>query len=131
MCVRDNVDPKDAEEILLEGGRDLGPEVLSGMLKSPGLDEAMTMLGHSPYGFITGIQEENLGVGWISAVEKRLDQYLMEQWIRTFRGDPLSVIIVLGYLWSKYCEVINLRIIARCRNAGVSDEDLEKELLHV
>jgi len=43
----------------------------------------------------------------------------------------LSLSVIIGYLWAKFCEVINLRIIARCKYAGVSDEDLEKELIHV
>ena len=48
-----------------------------------------------------------------------------------FRGDPLSFTIVIGYLWAKLNEVTNIRVIARCREAGMPDELMESEIFYV
>ncbi|PKL59229.1 MAG: V-type ATP synthase subunit C, partial [Methanomicrobiales archaeon HGW-Methanomicrobiales-4] len=50
---------------------------------------------------------------------------------KAFRGDPLSVTIIIGYLWAKYTEIINLRIIARCKTAMITPEEMEAELIYV
>jgi V/A-type H+-transporting ATPase subunit C len=48
-----------------------------------------------------------------------------------FFRDPLSIAMAVGYLWAKYNEVTNLRIIARCRLADIPEKELRGELLHV
>jgi len=35
------------------------------------------------------------------------------------------------YLWAKYTEIMNLRIIARCKNALIPPEDMEAEMVYV
>jgi V/A-type H+-transporting ATPase subunit C len=67
----------------------------------------------------------------ISAYQHLLDEYLIKQAVRLYRGDPLSVTVIIGYLWAKYTEVMNLRIIARCKNALIPPEDMEAEMVYV
>ena len=62
---------------------------------------------------------------------KELDRHLIRAGASLFRGDPLSVTVVVGFLYHFLVEVTNLRIIARCRDAGLSDEELEAELIDV
>jgi len=69
--------------------------------------------------------------GTFSVLEKELDEYLTRKGTGVFRSDPLGGAVVIGYLWAKQNEVINIRIIARCKDARIPDAELEKELRHV
>jgi len=69
--------------------------------------------------------------GTFSVLEKELDEYLTRKGTGVFRSDPLGGAVVIGYLWAKQNEIINIRIIARCKDARIPDAELEKELRHV
>ena len=60
-----------------------------------------------------------------------LDRYLIRRGISRFLGDPLSIAIPIGYIWAKYNEVTNIRIIARCKTADVPEKELRGELVYV
>jgi V/A-type H+-transporting ATPase subunit C len=62
-------------------------------------------------------------------LEEALERRHGEALARLYRGDPLSIDIALGYLWQKFHEVVNLRLIARGKFYGLSPEQLRPELL--
>ncbi|MEW6686572.1 MAG: V-type ATPase subunit [Candidatus Edwardsbacteria bacterium] len=45
-----------------------------------------------------------------------------------YRGDPLSVDVVIGFLYQKYNEIINLRLIARGKAFNIPAEKIQEEL---
>jgi V/A-type H+-transporting ATPase subunit C len=67
----------------------------------------------------------------ISVIEKELDKLLIRKGVSHFFKDPLSIALAVGYLWAKYNEVTNIRIIARCKTADISERVLREELLYV
>ena len=67
----------------------------------------------------------------VSVFEKDLDKYLIKRGISRFLCDPLSVAIPIGYIWAKYNEVTNIRIIARCKTADVPEKEMRGELIYV
>lgn len=129
--IRDNLETEPAMGLFLEGGGHINREKFMAMASVRSPEEAVSLLDGTPYYFLQGLPAIAYSPGTISIIEKELDTYVMRKGMRLFRGDPLAIGVVIGYLWAKYCEVINLRIIARCKYADVSDEDLERELYHV
>lgn len=129
--IRDNLEIEPAMSLFLEGGGHIDQEKFMTMASMASSEEAVSVLDGTPYYFLQGLPPLAYSPGTISIIEKELDTYLMRKGMRLFRGDPLAIGVVIGYLWAKYGEVINLRIIARCKYAGVSDEDLERELFRV
>lgn len=129
--INDNVDWDDAKTLFLEGGLRIGQERFEKMIESGDLESALKYLDGTPYYFLSYLPPEALAAGRISVFEKELDSYIISNNTGTFRLDPLSIGVIIGYIWAKYSEIINIRIIARCKHAGVSDEDLEAELIHV
>jgi len=116
--------------LLLGGGRDLLLDDLLGLLDASSLDEAIVSLERTPYRFLPHLVAEG-GPFSLSTIEKQLDNYLTRQGIDALKGDPLSAAIPFGYIWAKLNETKNIRVIARCKTAGLAGEDLMEELVYV
>jgi V/A-type H+-transporting ATPase subunit C len=130
--IRDAMDAEGALKLFLEGGAVIDKEKFFDLSSMKSSEEVARALDGTVYYFLAALPPEAFAPGRISQIERELDAYLMRKAVRLYRGgDPLSISVVMGYLWAKYCEVINLRIIARCKYAGVSDEELERELFNV
>ena len=129
--LRDGVGLEDGERFLLDGGAELPTATLGAMVADGDLDTAMKRLEATRFAFIRPLVEESKETGRLSPVLKELDRHLVRAGASLFRRDPLSVTLVVGFLYVFLVEVTNLRIIARCRDAGLSDEELEAELIHV
>jgi V/A-type H+-transporting ATPase subunit C len=48
-----------------------------------------------------------------------------------YRRDPLGIDVVLGFLWQKYFEVVNLRMVGRGKFYGIPAEHIRNELIAV
>ncbi|NLX49237.1 MAG: V-type ATPase subunit [Methanospirillum sp.] len=129
--IRDGIDLEDGERFLLEGGGELTTEVLSGMVSDGNLGKAGERLEGTRFISLRPLLTEAQNSGRFSPVMKELDWHLIRAGASLFRRDPLSITVVIGFLYRFLIEVTNIRIIARCRDAGLSDEELEAELIHV
>lgn len=129
--LRDGVGLEDGERFLLEGGAELPTETLGAMVTDGDLETAMKRLEGTRFAFVRPLVAEAKVTGRLSPVLKELDRHLDRAGASLFRRDPLSVTLVVGFMYIFLIEVTNLRIIARCRDAGLSDEELEAELIHV
>jgi len=129
--IRDGVAPEEAGKFLLPGGRDLDAKKLDRLLALHTIEDALAMLAATRYRFLTGTPETALRAQKISVIEKQLERYLVQEGVRSFVGDPLSVASLIGYFWAKYNEITNIRVISRCKTADFSIENLREELVYV
>ena len=129
--IRDGVGQEDGARFLLEGGAALPQKRLLEMIGDGNLPAALSRLAGTPYAFLLQVCDESAICGPQSLLMKELDRHLVRTGAALYRSDPLGVTVVIGYLYLFQIEVTNLRIIARCRDAGLSDEELEGELIHV
>ncbi len=131
MMIRDSVPADDAAPFIFSGGKEITPEIILEMIRTKKISDAVRFLEPTSYRFLQVIPDNEGFDGKISAYEKELDHFMIRQGIALFRGDPLSFTIVIGYLWAKLNEVTNIRVIARCREAGMPDELMESEIFYV
>ncbi len=129
--IRDSIDIEETKSMLLPGGKILNQKHLLDLINTGSIREVIHKIESTPYSFLSDIPEQAILTDKISVFEKELDKYIIRKGIRTLRGDPLSISIVIGYLWAKFNETTNIRIIARCKNAFISDEELQEELIYV
>lgn len=59
--------------------------------------------------------------------EESLEQAHFQELSRLYQGDPLGISVVLGFLWQKYYEVINLRLLARGKFYGIPADQIRNE----
>jgi len=129
--IRDRVDVEEVKNYLLGGGTILDTEKLLTMVKTGTFAGAIKLLENTPYAFLTKVPEDVLKAQKISVLEKDLEKYLITLGVGRFLGDPLSVAVPIGYIWAKYNEVTNIRIIARCKTADVPEKEIRGELVYV
>lgn len=130
--IRDRIDIKEAQTCLIkEGGIKLDIERLLAMIQTGTIEGAIKHLGTTPYNFLLKLPREAFRAEKISVFEKELEKYLIERGISRFFGEPLTIAIIVGYIWAKYNEITNIRIIARCKTADFSEKEIRGELIYV
>ncbi|OPX66216.1 MAG: V-type ATP synthase subunit C [Methanoregulaceae archaeon PtaB.Bin056] len=129
--IRDRIDIEEAKRYFVKGSPDFDMERLTSIMKAGTIDGALKHLEHTPYQFITTIPQEYIVAEKISAFEKELERYLVKKAVSLFIGDPLSIAIPIAYIWAKYTEVTNIRVIARCKIIEVPEKELREALISV
>jgi V/A-type H+-transporting ATPase subunit C len=129
--IRDRAPADEAGQYLLKGGISLDLTKLQSLVRTGSIEAAVKQLKGTPYEFLGKIPAEVFIQEKISVIEKELDKYLIKKGVSQFFKDPLSIALAVGYLWAKYNEVTNIRIIARCKTIDLSEKELREELLYV
>jgi len=128
--IRDRIPNEEAQGFLIPGGS-LKVERLMALMKAGTIKDAMKQLAGTPYESLGKVPEEFFKQEKISVIEKELERFLIRKGIGCFLGDPLSISIAIGYIWAKFTEVTNIRIIARLKVADVAEKIIREELVHV
>jgi V/A-type H+-transporting ATPase subunit C len=129
--LRDKTDVEEAKNYLIDEGISLDMEKLLTMVRTGTFAGAIKLLETSPYAFLSKVPEEVIKAQKISVLEKELEKFLIKRGISRFLGDPLSIAIPIGYIWAKYNEITNIRIIARWKTADIPEKELREELIYV
>jgi V/A-type H+/Na+-transporting ATPase subunit C len=97
----------------IPGGR-IGERTLTELADSQSLEAAFEALVETY--FSPGIEKGILAYGQarsLAVMERFLETTIVEHGCRLFRKDMLSVGVPLGFIWRKYGELVNLRMLAR------------------
>jgi V/A-type H+-transporting ATPase subunit C len=129
--IRDKIEIEEAETFLIKGGIMLDIEKLLTMLRSGTLEGAIKVLDATPYKFLSELPADVFKTEKVSVFEKELEKYLIKRGISRFLGDPLSIAVAVGYVWAKYNEITNIRIIARCKTADITEKEIREDLIYV
>ncbi|MBP7119860.1 MAG: ATP synthase A1 subunit C [Methanolinea sp.] len=129
--IRDRIDHEEARSYFIKGSTEFDIEKLTSLVRIGTIEGVLKKLEQTPYQFLTKVPPEYVAVEKISAFEKELENYLVKKAISQFLGDPLSIAIPIAYIWAKYTEVTNIRVIARCKASGMSEKDLREALISV
>ncbi len=118
----------DPGEYFIEGGRLFDAEELRTLASNT--DELVTAIRESSYGTELGDALDELeSATSLIGFEHALDTALLEYSQKLSNRYPLSVCPVLSYILAKEREVENIRAIARGREAGLSVDEIETELI--
>jgi V/A-type H+-transporting ATPase subunit C len=129
--IRDHISSEEAQDFLIEGGKELTPKKLNQFTTLHSIEEVLKALDQTSYQFVADVPEIAIKTQKISVIEKQLEKFLIKKGVSAFLGDPLSIASVIGYFWAKYNEITNIRIISRCKTVDLPDEQLKEELVYV
>jgi V/A-type H+-transporting ATPase subunit C len=120
----------DPAEYFIEGGVLFSAGELSGLVSNR--DELVTRIRESRYGDDIGPALAELeDADSLIAFERALDAALQAYADNLSHVHPISVTPVLSYIIAKEREVDNIRAIARGREAGLSEDEIETELVTI
>lgn len=120
------------EVLFVPGGKEIELTDFVSLAQKRDVEAILKHLRSSPYGAVlrSGI-ERYKETNSLSILERKLEEYLAQKAISTYRKGPLCIGIIVGYLWMKFKEVVNLRIITRCKIMGVPERKIREELIFV
>jgi len=129
--IRDKVELEDPQYYFISGGKELDVDKLSALSKTRTMDGVTKQLAGTSYAFLAQLPDQYITAEKISPFEKELDKFLLQKALSLFSGDPLSLALVIGYLWAKLNEITNIRIIAMCKSEYVPEKEVMEELVFV
>jgi vacuolar-type H+-ATPase subunit C/Vma6 len=118
-------------ELALLAGGTLRPAVVRALGQAAGLVEAFEALEASY--FAAGIEKGILAFGMagsLGVMERFLEKVVIRAGCRLFRADPLGIGVPLGFMWRKYSEYLNLRLLLRGRSYRQPPAAIREELLY-
>lgn len=118
------------EDYFVDGGKEITSEKLDSLMRCATVRDALVILQETS--FSEAIDKrmmffENLAD--ISVFERSLEEILIRRHCHVYRDYPVSIAIVISYLWLKYNEIINLRILGRCLDFGMPLDVIKGELV--
>ena len=75
------------------------------------------------------VSKRYLETGQASLVERAMEEMLIRKAISSLKQGPLTFGVILNYIWAKYNEVVNLRIIVRGKSVGMPERNIRDELV--
>jgi len=118
--------------LFIPGGIEIKAEDFLSAASSRDLEEALGKFAHTSYRSVLAQAKERFsGSAGLPAVERLLDRNLIERGAGMFRRNPLSIAPVIGYLWLKLCETVNLRIVCRAKVAHLPETLIREGLIFV
>ena len=118
------------KDFIIMSGNKAKDSKMIGMADADDLDELSKSLAKIEYGLIIakGIEELKKNNSLI-ALETELYKYLLRQSILFMHQHPLSVDVILGYMFAKDIEARNLKIIVKGKQLGLKEDFIESQLI--
>ena len=116
-------------EFIIPGGK-LSESKIMALASIENLDDISRALENTDYKntIAKGIQEFKNN-GSLIALETELYKYLLKQSVLFMHQHPLSIDVILGYMFAKDIEVRNLKIIIKGKQLGLKEDFIESQLV--
>jgi V/A-type H+-transporting ATPase subunit C len=122
------LDNKHIEQYLLFEGRHLTKSIIEKLMKLDSFKSFSAAINNTPYSKVFSDIKEEDNDPFIRC-EVMLAEFLLKKSIILFRSDPLTVDIVLGYLFAKEIEVKNIRTIIKSKVLELKENYVNKLII--
>lgn len=118
------------QDFFIDGGQEIDKELFDKLADGKNINEIIGGLAKTSYypQLIRGLTiyetEESF-----AALERALEEQAIRRTVRLFRGDPLSLASIIAYLWAKINEIVNIRIILRAKEVGMTPVAIKQSLV--
>ena len=127
---RDKLSKEKKMEFFLAGGKYINKVSFETMANLDDADDIISNLMETPYNKpMSQGWEEFVTSGRFSRIERSLESFMISANISLFRADPLSIAVIIAYIWAKLNEIVSLRIIVRGQVVGMPEEKIREALV--
>ena len=124
---KEKVDKKDIQRYLFYPGAKLSEGQLNRLVEIEDTGKMIKFLQNAGYSALA--KEMDKKKESIVAIELMLNKYLLDKVVLLLHQHPLSVDVIMGYLFAKEIEVKNLKTIIKGKQLGMKEEFIEGELV--
>ncbi|MEW6088456.1 MAG: V-type ATPase subunit [bacterium] len=123
---------KSIREYFVHGGREISEKKFVKLCLIMDVEKVLKELESTSFGVILkSVLQRYLEYNSMSILERKIEEMLIKKGISIYNKNSLSVGIPIGYIWRKYNEVVNLRIIMRCKKIGMPETKIRDKLVLV
>ncbi len=130
--IKEEMTVEEMTDYFIEGGKEISLEKYLLLAREEDIEGIIEEMGGTSFGKLL---KENLKEFYeiqnISFLERLLEEMLIKKCVNMFKADPLSIAIIIGYIWAKYNEIVNLRIIVRGKSVGMPEDKIREALVFV
>lgn len=127
---REEIEAEKKMAFFIPGGKELSFPLLRELAHFEEIEEIIQRLEGISYGkVLQGGLSHFFESGSLSVLERRMERMIIQKSVSLFKGDPLSIALIIGYLWAKFNEVVNLRIIVEGKAAGLPEKKIREGLV--
>ncbi len=120
------------EEIFIFGGKELSLNRFLLLSEVGEIEEVVTKLSGPSIGkALLEVMPRFFDRGSITILERKMEEIAVEKGVEMYKKGPLYMGIMASYIWAKYNEVVNLRIIIRGKAIGMQERKIREELIFV
>ncbi len=127
------LDEEEVKDLFIPGGREIDFGTFMSLSKLKDVEGVIENLKNTSYGkMLDKAILKFMETGLISTLQRVLEEGLVHLTIvKIFKGDQLTIGITIGYIWAKWNEVVNLRIILRGKFMGMTNDIIRNSLIFV
>ncbi len=93
------------------------------------LEQATVMLENTPYRALHQVFSRVQQTGQLGAMDRRFEMFFVERLGKMVHQDPFGLSLFMSYVWLKWLECANLRVLARGAEAGLPSGRVREELI--
>ena len=124
---REGFRPEEIQAYLFFSGARLKKEILIAMTNMADVQDIIDSFLRHGYGrALANAEKQN---STVMDVEIQLNHYLLDRAALLLHQNPLSIDVILGYMFAKEIEIRNLKTIIKGKQLGVDDAFITKELV--
>jgi len=118
------------KSFIIESGDKMKDSKVMSLAEPENFEDLSNALGKTEYrDAVAKGNEEFKKFNSLIAIETELYKHLLKQSALFMHQHPLSVDVILGYMFAKEIEVRNLKIIVKGKQLGLKDEFIESQLV--
>jgi V/A-type H+-transporting ATPase subunit C len=128
--VKEEIERSEAANLFIPGGKEVPYRQLVEYISFHSVEDAVQALNGTSY---YKLLQEKMPVYFennsLASLERGMEEALVRRRIKLFLADPLSFASVIAFVWAKYNEIVNLRIIARGKEVGMPEAKIREAMI--
>lgn len=119
-------------EFFIPKGKELRFEQFLAMSEEIEVEDIIRQLSHTSYGLaLQQVMPRFYDLGSLAILQRKMEEIALKKGLDMNKKGPLSMGVIAAYIWAKFNEVVNLRIIIRGKAIGMLERRIREELLLV
>jgi V/A-type H+-transporting ATPase subunit C len=117
------------QDYFIPGGKELGGQKLDDLLRVKSMEKLFSLLSETSFRkFISAEMIELERIPDLGAFERSIEVDLTGRLARLYRREPIGIAMAISYIWMKYNQLVNLRLISRGKEFSIPANVLRGEM---
>lgn len=128
--VKEEIEQSESAILFIPGGKEISVEKLKEICDFHAVEDGVKALaGSSYFSLLESKMPAYFGTNSLAGLERGMEEEMVRRRVALFRADPLTIASTIAFIWAKYSEIVNLRIIARGKVVGMPEAKIREAII--